>query len=138
MLKLPRLAALGLLVLPLAAAGEKPAPRLAVVIVVDQMRADFLDRFRPYFGEGGFKRLLEGGADYQNCHYQHAVTKTAPGHATILSGVNARVHGIIANEWLDRATFVQGNAVEDTDSPLVGLPPRPGRYPNATLEAKSG
>jgi predicted AlkP superfamily pyrophosphatase or phosphodiesterase len=102
------------------------------------MRADYLVRFRPYFTEGGFKRLLEGGADYQDCHYLHAVTKTAPGHATILSGVNANVHGIIANEWLDRTTFIQGNAVEDVDSPLVGLPPRLDRYANATFAAKAG
>jgi hypothetical protein len=131
-----------LLLLALSAAtlsaAEKPVPRLAVVISVDQMRADYLVRFRPYFGEGGFKRLLEGGADYQNCHYQHAVTKTAPGHATILSGVNANVHGIVANDWLDRQTFVQGNAVEDVDSPLVGLPPKVDRYANATFAAKSG
>jgi hypothetical protein len=133
-----RLVLLGLLVAPLMA-EEKPAPpRLAVVVVVDQMRADYLVRFRPYFGEGGFKRLLEGGADYQNCHYRHAVTKTAPGHATILSGVHAEVHGIIANEWLDRATLIQGNAVEDAESPLVGLAPRMDRYPNAILAAKAG
>ena len=119
-------------------AEENPVPRLAVVISVDQMRADYLVKFRPYFGEGGFKRLEEGGAVYQNCFYRHAVTKTAPGHATILSGVNARVHGVIANEWLDRATFIQGNAVEDVDAPLVGLPPRANRYPNATLAAKAG
>jgi hypothetical protein len=119
-------------------AQEKPVPRLAVVITVDQMRADFLVRFRPHFGEGGFRRLLEGGADYRDCHYRHGVTKTAPGHATILSGVSPDVHGIIANEWLDRATFVQGNAVEDANSPLVGLPTRPGRYPNATFAAKAG
>lgn len=126
-----------LLALPLFSA-EKPVPRLAVVITVDQMRADYLERFRPYFGEGGFKRLLEQGADYPNCHYQHAITTTAPGHATILSGVNANVHGIIGNEWLDPQTYVQGNAVEDPHSPLVGLPPRNGRYPNATLAAKAG
>ena len=132
-----RLLLLGLLVSPLAG-QEPPAPRLAVVITVDQMRADFLVRFRPWFGEGGFRRLLEGGADFQNCHYQHAVTKTAPGHATILSGVNACVHGIIGNEWLDRTTFIQGNAVEDAAAPLVGLPPRAGRYPSATLAAKAG
>ncbi len=113
-------------------------PRLTVVISIDQMRADYLARFRPYFGAGGFKRLLEGGADFQNCHYSHAITVTAPGHATILSGVNARVHGVIGNDWLDRATFLKGNAVEDAASPLVGLPPRVGRYPNAVLEAKSG
>lgn len=132
-----RLFLFGLLALPLAA-QEKIPPRLAVVITVDQMRADYLVRFRPYFGEGGFKRLLQDGADYQDCHYRHAITKTAPGHATILSGVHANVHGIIGNEWLDRATFVQGNAVEDADSPLVGLPPRANRFPNAILAAKAG
>jgi len=137
MLKSVPLLLSALFTLPLCA-EEKPAPRLAVVVVVEQMRADFLVRFRPYFGEGGFKRLLEDGADYQNCHYQHALTITAPGHATILSGVNANVHGIIANDWLDHATFIQGNAVEDTNSPLVGLPPRPDRYPNATLATKAG
>lgn len=120
-------------------AGEPGTPpRLAVVISVDQMRADYLERFRPYFGAGGFKRFLDQGAWFQDCHYQHAVTKTAPGHATILSGVHANVHGVIANDWLDRATFVSGNNVEDTGSPLVGLPPRLGRYPNATFAAKAG
>lgn len=127
----------GLTVLPLLSA-DQPVARLAVVITVDQMRADFLVKFRPYFGDGGFKRLLEGGADYQNCHYRHATTKTAPGHATILSGASPEIHGIIGNEWLDRETFIQGNAVEDMGSPLIGLPPQANRYPNATFAAKAG
>jgi predicted AlkP superfamily pyrophosphatase or phosphodiesterase len=122
----------------LPAAEPPPPPRLAVVISVDQMRADYLERFRPYFVEGGFKRFLDHGAWFQNCHYQHAVTKTAPGHATILSGVHANVHGIVANEWLDRTTFTWGNNVEDQDAPLVGLPPRLGRYANASFAAKAG
>lgn len=122
----------------LPAAEPAAPPKLAVVISVDQMRADYLERFRPYFGEGGFKRFLDQGAWFQDCHYLHAVTKTAPGHATILSGVHANVHGIIANEWLDRATFIQGNNVEDPAAPLVGLPPRFGRYANATFAAKAG
>lgn len=119
-------------------AEDQPRPRLAVVISVDQMRADFLERFRPYLSDGGFKLLLERGADFQNCHYQHSVTKTAPGHSTMLSGVHANVNGIIANDWLEPRTFIKMNNVEDTDSPLVGLPPRVGRYPNAILAAKSG
>lgn len=122
-------------VLSLVFAGEPP--RLAVVITVDQMRADYLPRFRPHFAEGGFKRLLEG-ADYQNCHYRYSLTKTAAGHATILSGMHPDTHGIIANEWLDRTTFAWGNAVEDTDAPLVGLPPRANRHANATFAAKAG
>lgn len=115
--------------IPLATAQSTPAPapsptpRLAVVISVDQLRADYLVRFRPYFGAGGFNRFLEGGADFQNCHYRHAVTETAPGHATILSGADPAVHGVISNEWLDRESWDMVKSVEDRTAPLVGLPP---------------
>jgi len=121
-----------------ASAATDSAPRLAVVISVDQFRSDYLVRFRPYFGEGGFKKLLEGGADYQECHYRHAITKTAPGHATILSGVNANVHGIVGNEWLDRSSWLVMNAVEDPDSPIVGGPAGVPHSPGGLLERKSG
>jgi len=107
----------------LAGAAEATSPKLAVVIAVDQLRADYLVRFRPYFGEGGFKRLLEGGADFRNAHYRHALTKTAPGHALILSGVHANVHGVIDNDWLDRDLWEPINSVEDRGSPLVGINP---------------
>jgi hypothetical protein len=124
----------------MVAAGLAAAetPRLAVIISVDQMRADYLTRFRPWFGSGGFNRMLESGRWYTNSNYQHGYTVTAPGHATIGSGVNADIHGIIANDWIDRATLLKGNAVEDRDSPLVGLPPRVGRYRNPTEAAKAG
>jgi hypothetical protein len=111
-----------------------PPVKLAVIISVDQLRADYLVRFRPYFAEGGFKRLLEGGADFRNNHYRHALTITAPGHATISTGVHANIHGIQANEWLNRATWEFMSNVEDVDSPLVGLDaqsPRELRLPKA-------
>lgn len=104
--------------------AAEPVTRLAVVISVDQLRADHLVRFRPYFGEGGFKRLLEGGLEFPHTYFRHAITQTAPGHATILSGVHANRHAIIGNEWLDRETWDQVNSVEDRDSPLVGVSPR--------------
>ena len=106
-----------------AAPAPTPAPKLAVVIAVDQLRADYLVRFRPYFGTGGFNRLLAGGTDFTHAHYRHAYTLTAPGHAQILSGAFARDHSIIANEWLDRDLWEQINSVEDRDSPLVGITP---------------
>ncbi|MBP7482042.1 MAG: alkaline phosphatase family protein [Lacunisphaera sp.] len=123
-----------------AAAQVAPPPRLVVVISVDQMRADYLDRFRPYFGPGGFKLLLDQGANFANCHYRHSITKTGPGHAVILSGVHANIHGIIANEWLLRAEAAPElvNCVEDRDSALVGQAPRAVRSPGGVLEAKSG
>ncbi len=115
-------------------AEERPVPRLAVVVSVDQMRGDYLKRFGPYFGADGFNRLVREGADFQNCHYNHAFTITAPGHATILSGVNPSAHGIIGNDWRDPASFVGVNAVQDVDSPLVGVAPR---GPNAAQTGRS-
>lgn len=106
-------------------------PRLAVVIAVDQCRADYLERFRPWFVEGGFRRLLEGGAVYANAHQRHAMTATAPGHATILTGVHANVHGVIANEWFDVTAGRVVSVIEDPASPLVGAPVSPVRLPGA-------
>lgn len=103
------------------AACAAEAPKLAVVISIDQFRGDYLARFGPYFGEGGFKRLLAGGAHYTECRYRHSVMVTAPGHASILSGTFANVHGISSNDWIDRATWEKVNSVEDKASPLVGI-----------------
>ena len=121
-----------------AVAAEAAAPKLAVVISVDQFRGDYLARFGPYFGEGGFKRLLAGGLNFTNCHYRHSVMLTAPGHASILSGTFASVHGVTSNEWLDRATWEQVNSVEDKASPLVGIAPAELGAVAAAAAAKTG
>jgi len=120
--------------------GASPSPNLVVVISVDQMRADYLDRFAPYFGEGGFNRLTRQGLKFTDNHYRHAVTKTGPGHAVMLTGVHADRHGIIGNEWRLRAwpALEQVNCVEDREAPLVGAAPRAVRSPGGVLEAKAG
>jgi hypothetical protein len=111
----------------------QPLPKLAVAISIDQCRYDYLVRFRPYFVEGGFNRFLDNGSTYVNCRYRHAVTKTGPGHATILSGVHANVHGIVGNDWLDRSDWHQMNCVEDVDSPLVGATKKTKHAPGGGL-----
>ncbi len=121
-----------------SSAPAAPLPKLAVVIVVDQLRADYLVRFRPYLGEGGFKRLLEGGTDFTQAHYRHALTVTAPGHAQILSGLFGRDHGIVGNEWLDRTNWEQVVSVEDRASPLVGINPGELGAAAALNPAKTG
>jgi hypothetical protein len=120
------------------AAAAEAAPRLAVVISIDQFRGDYLARFGPYLGEGGFKRLLAGGVHYSNCHYRHSVTLTAPGHASILSGVHPSSHGITGNDWLNRDTWEMVNSVEDRASPLVGIEPRELGPVAAAAPAKTG
>jgi hypothetical protein len=110
----------------------QPPPQLAVVIAIDQCRADYLERFRPWFVEGGFKRLLEGGAVFTDAHHRHAMTATAPGHSTIMTGVHANVHGIIANEWFDLTIGRQVGSIEDPDAPLVGAPSAVPHLPAGT------
>lgn len=88
----------------LAPAQQPKTPRLAVILVFDQMRGDYLERWQALFGPGGFKRLQEEGAWFTNCHYPYAYTLTAPGHTSLVTGCSPDKHGIIANDWLDRAS----------------------------------
>src|SRR5262245_17164957 len=76
-----------------------PKVKLAVLVVFDQMRGDYVDRWRPLFGEGGFKRMQNDGAWFSHCYYPYATTSTGPGHASMLSGTSAWKHGIIENDW---------------------------------------
>ncbi len=97
-----------------------PRPRLALVVSVDQLRADYLERFGTLFS-GGFRRLLDQGAVFTNARYRHACTETGPGHAVILSGRSPRSSGIVANAWYDRALRRRVNVVDDpTVAPLGG------------------
>ena len=84
-----------------AQAPPRVRPRLVVVIAVDQLRADYMERFRPYFGAGGFNRFLQRGATFAQARYEHATTSTCPGHAVILTGSYGENNGIIANNWYD-------------------------------------
>ncbi|OYT73529.1 MAG: alkaline phosphatase family protein [Chloracidobacterium sp. CP2_5A] len=117
----------------------KPAPngcRLVVGIVVDQLRADYLERFDDLFGEKGFKRLKAKGAYFANAHYLHACTYTAPGHAVVTTGSTAAVTGIIGNKWYDRET---GKLVESvTDDETTGVPEGKGASPRRLIVSTLG
>ncbi len=82
------------------ATPARPAPKLIVVISVDQFSADLFQQYRNRF-TGGFKRLLDGAvfpAGYQS----HAATETCPGHSTIMTGDRPARTGILANDWYDQ------------------------------------
>jgi hypothetical protein len=78
-------------------------PRLAVLVVFDQMRGDYLERWQKLFGVGGFRRLQTEGVWFQNCHLPYAYTFTGPGHASLATGCSPDRHGIVDNEWYDRS-----------------------------------
>ncbi|TMQ30186.1 MAG: alkaline phosphatase family protein, partial [Planctomycetota bacterium] len=114
------------------AAAQGP-PRLAVLIVFDQMRGDYLKRWQKLYGTGGFRRLCTEGAWFTNCHYPYANTVTAAGHASIATGCSPAEHGIVGNDWYDRRTGEKVNCVADGRYERVpylparsGLPLMPG------------
>ncbi len=100
--------------------AESRKPRLVIGIVIDQFRYDYLTRFESLFGEGGFKRLMEGGAVFTNANYLHVPTYTACGHATFMSGTGPSSNGIIGNEWYDRETGRRVTSVSDSKVKLLG------------------
>jgi predicted AlkP superfamily pyrophosphatase or phosphodiesterase len=106
-----------------AAGVETPAvldARLLLVISVDQMRADYLERFDAHF-TGGFRRLLDQGAVFTEARQGQAITATAPGHAAILSGLYPRDDGIIDNTWYDHTLNRRERATKDPAYRIIGL-----------------
>jgi predicted AlkP superfamily pyrophosphatase or phosphodiesterase len=96
-------------------------PKLVVGIVVDQMRQEYLYRFEKKFNPGGFKRLMGEGFMLKNAHYNYVPTFTGPGHASVYTGSTPAVHGIIGNDWYDKATKKDVNCVGDENQKPVGV-----------------
>jgi len=118
--------------------SERPA--LVVMVAVDQLRADLLDRYDAAF-DGGFRRLREKGLWFTNTLVDHAITVSHPGHATLATGMHPGHHGIVD------AAFYAGppggrvftDAVDDPAAPIVngpivlGKPALPGASPRQFL-----
>jgi predicted AlkP superfamily pyrophosphatase or phosphodiesterase len=94
--------------------------RLVLLIVVDQFRYDYLERFDDLFAPNGIKRLMRDGASWTETNYDHMPTYTAPGHATLMTGAWPAETGIVANDWPDRDTGKSVSSVSDTTATLFG------------------
>lgn len=114
---------------PTTPARRRPAPdqvpTLVVFFTVDQMRGDYFQRFETQL-TGGLARLARGGALFTNAFQDHAITETAPGHASTLSGRFPAHTGIVYNSA----------GVEDPQAPVLGAPSMhasPFRFRGGTL-----
>jgi predicted AlkP superfamily pyrophosphatase or phosphodiesterase len=95
-------------------------PKLIVIIVIDQFRGDYPERYRDRFVENGFRLLLDRGAAFVNCNFDYANTHTAPGHATLFTGAYTDGHGIGGNQWWDPERQRVVTSVSDPGTKLVG------------------
>ena len=98
-------------------------PRLVVIVSVDQLCYEYLERFRAGFrAEDFFRQVEERGAWFSQAHHRHAFTVTAPGHAVLMTGAYPHRNGILGNDWFNRQTGKMGYCVEDIGFPIVGTP----------------
>ena len=77
-------------------------PKLVIGLIVDQMRWDYLYRFKDLYSKRGFVRLLGNGFSCENTQIKHIPTYTAVGHTGIYSGSVPSFHGIVGNNWFDK------------------------------------
>lgn len=100
---------------------EVGMPKLVIGIVVDQMRYDYLTRFKAKYSEHGFKRLMNEGYNCKNHHFNYVPTYTGPGHASVFTGTSPMNHGIISNYWYDKYTDTSVYCASDATVQAVGV-----------------
>ena len=109
-------------------------PRLVLLIVVDQFRYDYLNRFGDLFGPRGIGRLMRRGASWTDANFDHVPTFTAPGHAVFMTGAWPAETGIVTNEWYERDTGRKVKSVTDDNTQmLAGKPGELGYSPRRLL-----
>src|SRR6516162_7339194 len=101
------------------ASAYQASPKLVLILVIDQFRGDYLERYHDEFGPSGFRTFTDRGAYFPACYYDYANTRTAPGHATIGTGTYSSGHGILANEWWIGKRIL--SSVDDESTKLVGI-----------------
>ncbi len=119
---------------------KKKKPKLVVVAVFDQMRGDYLTKWKKYFRKEGFGRFGTEGAWFTNCHYPYANTVTGAGHAGIVTGCSPNKNGIVGNSWYDRKSGKRINCIENTrytSVPKLGKKSR-GGAPTRRLQPSVG
>jgi predicted AlkP superfamily pyrophosphatase or phosphodiesterase len=97
-------------------------PKLVVGILVDQMRWDYVNKFKPFFKtQNGFLRFMNQGASCNNNLISYLPTVTACGHAAVYTGSTPAIHGITGNDWYDNIQQRMVYCVEDNSVQAVGI-----------------
>lgn len=106
-------------------AAPRPAPRLVVLVVIDQLPSWSFAKLEPTL-RGGLRRLLDRGVYVPAMRIPYAIPLTAPGHATLATGAPPAVHGVIGNSWYRSQRERAEDADFDPASPIFLVTPGPG------------
>lgn len=111
-----------------ASALSRQTPRLVVQIVVSQMRYDYLLRFANNFGDKGFHALVNEGSLCTRASYDYALTRTGAGLATLTTGTNPSMHGVVGEQWFNYTTSEAIDLAVDKKAFTVGSDEYDGQY----------
>jgi hypothetical protein len=108
-------------------------PKLIIGIVVSEMRYDYLSRYWDKFGDGGFKRLVNGGTFCKNTHHDYLISESGEGFASISTGAYPEVHGIVSDYWYDRLRDKIKFCISDDKANTTGGAYEQGKYSPSEL-----
>ena len=99
---------------------EATKPKVVFGIVVENMRPDYIQRFWDKFQPDGFKKIYTNGTVCSNVNITQHEQNYASGTATLFTGVNPSIHGIIGKSWYDRLKNKELDCTEDNYYFTVG------------------
>ncbi len=108
-------------------------PKVVIGIVVENMRPDYIQRYWDKFQPNGFKKLYTEGAVCSNVHLTQHIQNYATGTATLFTGINPSIHGIIDKTWYDRLKEREIECTEDDYYFTVGADTDAGNASPANL-----
>ena len=98
--------------------ADARTPKVIVLLVVDQLRADLIDRYQQQWSKG-LHRLVTDGAWFREAYYPFFNTLTCPGHASIATGAVPSQHGLVLNIWWDRDLRKLVTCTEDPRATII-------------------
>lgn len=108
--------------IPTTSSAASTAPRLVVVVVLDQVGSEALARLAPLLEHGAYAHARAHGRVLDEVVYGYATTLTAPGHAAIFSGASPSVSGVVANNVIDRDSGRRRATIDDGQHVVLGVP----------------
>ncbi len=106
--------------------GHKP--KLVVNIVVSQLRYDWLEKFQDNLSDEGFRYFALTGTNYSSAYYNYMQTISPVSLATLTTGVNPSMHGVVSTSWIDYVTGDRVSLIEDKAVQGLNCDPGSGCY----------
>lgn len=95
-------------------------PKLIIGLIIDQMRYDYIFKFWDKYDNNGFKRLINEGSFCKNANYNYLFTQSSVGFATVSTGANPSMHGIISEQWYNQLSDKIVHCTKDDAYTTVG------------------